>query len=223
LKNNSKNNDVSPDDENAIIKNQNEENPKEKESKTLKDEYIGIKINPTYGIYTFCGKLFFICLNLIVLLLFLSIVILSFSILIFIVLHIFYIININIHFNILDINLTTYFDEIEDKFDCVFVNILISYILLIFILGDISRYIIMDQISSAYKSLDILIYNTKYPDAPKTDFEGIFLIIIAAILFELFLKLFICGHNEYINLAYLITGTLFSCAIFLFVVKNKKC
>jgi len=222
LKNNSKNNGISPDDEIAITKNQNGEKLIEKDSLPLKDEYIVQEINPTLGIYTYIGKLFFICLNLIVLFLFLSVVIISFFILIFIVLHIFYMLNININFDFFDINLITYFNIIESKSQNVVFDILVSYILLLFVLGDISRYVITDQISSAYKSLDILIYNTEYPDDPKTEIKRIFLIIIAAILFELFLKLFTCGQYEYINLAYLITGTLFSGAIFLFALKNME-
>lgn len=219
MKNNSKNNGISPDDEIAITKKQNGEKPIEKDSLPLKDEYIVQEIDPTFGIYTFIGKLFFIFLNLIVLFLFISVVILSFSILIFIVLHIFYMLNININFGFFDVDLRPYFNIIEADFKNV-VFILVSYILLLFVLGDISRYVITDQISSAYKSLDILIYNTEYPEDPKTEIKGIFLIIIAAILFELFLKLFICEQYEYINLAYLITGTLFSGAIFLFALKN---
>ena len=100
-------------------------------------------------------------------------------------------------------------------------DLVVSYILLMFILADITRYVITDQISSIYKSLDILINNRRYPNDKVPNFRNILLIIFSAILFEMFLKLFSCNHDDYINLAYLITGTMLSGAIFLYVIYSK--
>lgn len=189
----------------------------------LEDRDSNIDISRKEELYIFFSKYILIVLNLICLMFFLSVIFLSLFIIIIIFLHVSYFLDfdpfhyfshyfghIYHYYYIMDLSI----DNTTD-----FLSILVSYLLLIFILGDITRYVLTDQISSIYKTLDSLINGTKYSNDKKIPIDNIFLIILSAILFELFLKLF-TGHGDYINLAYLIAGTLFSGAILLYILKK---
>ena len=195
---------------------------------SLSDEDVDVKTPIFRNYFYLITRYSFILLNLLSMGFFISVILLSLFIFIFIFLHISYLINFdpfNILSNFISLSgLYSYFFHIEYMFknDIHYIlDLVVSYILLMFILADITRYVITDQISSIYKSLDILINNRRYPNDKVPNFRNILLIIFSAILFEMFLKLFSCNHDDYINLAYLITGTMLSGAIFLYVIYSK--
>lgn len=194
-----------------------------KEIMHIEDEDSNIEISRKEELYTFFSKYTLIVLNLLCLSFFLGVIFISLLITVVIFLHISYFLDFDpyYYFSHYFEHMYKYFSMMEPSITTTtdFLSILVSYLLLIFILGDITRYVLTEQISTIYKTLDSLINDTKASTGKKLPIDNIFLIILSAILFELFLKLF-SDHVDYINLAYLITGTLFSGAIFLYVLKK---
>jgi len=184
----------------------------------LPDENINVKITSYEKWYVIFSKIVLLFVNFLNLIFFSSIIVISLLLVIFIFVHIINLIDSGF---IINNELQRHFNIIEYKFKYNILEIIISYILLIFILSDITRYIITDQISLIYKSLYALISNEAKIEKPKNEFGNLFLIIFSAILLELFLKLFSCDEDKFIMLAYLITGTLLSGAIFLYILYDK--
>lgn len=144
---------------------------------------------------------------------------------IFCILHIISIFNLDIFSNLI-CYLQEYFDTIEQISYYNPILILVTYILLIFILGEIGQYIITFHIIQLLNFLIVLTFYEEYEfeiedekfNANKAYFH-IFLIIISAIILELFFKLFFCDETKYIEIALLIFGTLISSAVFLYSAK----
>jgi len=184
----------------------------------LPDENINVKITLYKKWYVVFSKIMLIFLNFLNLIFFLSIIFFSLLLIIFIFIHI---ISLTDSDFIINNEFQHHFEIIEYKFEYNILEIIISYILLTLIIADITRYIITAQISNIYANLYTLTTNEVKSLNPKNEFGNLFLIIFSAILLELFLKLFSCTEAGFIVLAYLITGTLISGAIFLYILYEK--
>ena len=195
----------------------------------LKEEDYDVKESLLIKVFSFLSKYAFIFINILNLMFFCFIILLSSLIFIFIVIHVSEILNFdpyNLFSNIfLNDKLSVYFEHIEQKFHGDVLEPLISYVLLIFILADIIKYIISDQITYIYLSIDDLVRDKNEESKihqTHPSFRNLFMIIFSAILFELFLKLFSSNENEIISMAYLLTGTLFSGSIFIYIISQKS-
>lgn len=195
----------------------------------LKDEDIDVRVS-SINIFSVLSKYAFIFVNVLNLMFFCFILLLSSIIFIFIFIHVSELLNFdpyNLFSNIFtNDKIGGYFEHIEEKFHGDVLELLISYVLLIFILADITRYIISDQITFIYLGIDNLVRGkgdkSKIHEKMHPSFRNLFMIIFSAILFELFLKLFSSNENNIMPMAYLLTGTLFSGSIFIYIISQKS-